>query len=107
MKGKHTPGPWCHGKPSWVCLAEGATPVIYVYRGMDESRVAIYGDNMEEDACLIAAAPDLLEACKAAVRAIETDGGPCEPDDENPEVCPLCKAYGQLSAAIAKAKGES
>ena len=94
---KHTPGPWnllgpCKGK--WdeegdFAIQDSEGKIIaetYKTVGYDQIRPA------EENACLIAAAPDLLEAAKKAldecVDLIATDAG---------------KA---IEAAIAKAEGK-
>ena len=60
---KHTPGPWnisppCELSPRYSVYHNG--PLVYVERG--------------EDARLIAAAPDLLDALREAVEIIEGTG---------------------------------
>lgn len=96
----HTPGPWqcqVYGKRSWGIfhLSDG------VYGGTfaevnnigftNESR-----DQAEANAHLIAAAPDLLAACEAALAARFGGDDPC---------CDADPLTNQLRAAIAKAKG--
>ena len=84
MKDKHTPAPWrtvTDGISHWV---EIGGKIVMVTK-----------DNAEANATLIAAAPELLDACIAAedlLRELETGGA------ENPELQLLQKA-------IAKAKG--
>jgi hypothetical protein len=85
---KHTPGPW-------FAASEGSYKVASV-----TSNTGIYADTLPEaaqiaaDARLIAAAPDLLEALKAARRFVVSSHEPVgsELDD--------------IDAAIAKAEGE-
>lgn len=77
---KHTPGPWEYRGHAWVQTA-------------DDKKTPIANFNFyaatEANARLIAAAPELLEACKVALGII---GFGAEHD--------------QISAAIAKATGE-
>lgn len=84
----HTPGPWfarqC-GKAWAIDFNEDQEQVVdYVYE--------------EADAHLIAAAPDLLEACEA-LSSIE--------HIEQASIGPLREALMKARAAIAKARGES
>lgn len=84
----HTPGPWridgfCR------CVAR------------DEVVVEVFGQNRTANADLIAAAPELLEACKALL-----DGGPdcgCEAEGH---ICGWPKVKQQAEVAIAKAEGK-
>ena len=86
---KHTPGPWVVGNVGEV-VAGGIT------------LADVYGDEeqADADAYLIAAAPDLLEACEMLAEAQrradagERDGFGCYVD-----------AVDMARAAIAKAKG--
>lgn len=85
---KHTKGPWRavyfqHTK-QWDVDAGGED---------DSDRYSVLEDLAEENAHLIAAAPDLLEACKAAFSNI---GAP---------ITHYQKEFSMLSAAIAKAEG--
>jgi hypothetical protein len=59
------------------------------------------GDNQKADAYLIAAAPDLLEACEAAYRAMTDD-----PKNSDAAWMRYDDAVEMVRAAIAKAKGE-
>ena len=67
----HTPGPWwydehteCIGSPAgWICSLH--------YYGERKSDVPFGGQT--NDARLIAAAPDLLQACKVALDALGCD----------------------------------
>lgn len=93
---KHTPGPWVarpdpHGNPNDCCigLPDDVTPHDYV--AVCHVR----------DGGLIAAAPDLLEATKRAMRWVEA-----LPDGE-----PLSREFRSdmafVHAAIAKAEGRT
>lgn len=91
MKTQHTPGPWIIesgvGFYSIICRDGGK---------YDGATIAHEVCNGEANAQLIAAAPDLLEACKYAVREL----GP-----ESEGVC-CWQAFDALQAAIAKAEGK-
>jgi hypothetical protein len=103
---KHTPGPWVLEKAvgtddmdcGWSVL-----PVIvdYNYRGeichlYDSEHIhGITNDERDSNARLIAAAPDLLEACMAYIADREESG--CTADSA---------AVKAMRAAIAKATGE-
>lgn len=116
METKHTPGPWeaqeiAPEDPQWgaceIWPANGDRPVAPMVCGVDNAR-------------LIAAAPELLEACQTFAEWLrrEDAGFPAEtrfntPDGEakwrewyaeNLRVCAL--AQDQARAAIAKATGE-
>ena len=89
---KHTPGPWAvyrakNGKLLGVgdARAEGVTDP---FGGLWRS-----GAEMEANARLIAAAPELLEAAKMALA-----------DQQQPET-EVTGAYSYLAKAIAKAEG--
>ena len=97
METKHTPGPWtCHelgdedgSWERWSIVHNG--PLCY---GGD----ACQGPAVSEaNARLIAAAPELLEACEAIALDLENNGELYETDEARIEI---------LRAAIAKAKGE-
>ena len=91
---KHTPGPWHLAENTWngdvVILGKSSRP--------DRSdKIAVFPrgecENEEANARLIAAAPELLEACKVCqVRVFMHDGS-------------TCKEYRQAAAAIAAAEG--
>lgn len=92
----HTKGPWSHGEctPSNQIILPKTFQCIYV---PGNSMMFVTGEDIEDNARLIAAAPDLLEAAKDALESLrrlsDTDG-----------------AYrvtniSQLQAAIAKAGG--
>jgi hypothetical protein len=102
-KAKHTPGPWKvvrDGNP----LSAGIVAVIEHserFLAVEEDhfgRPWCAPDTWEANARLIAAAPDLLEACRAVMWWNERVGGFSEPEDERDVLEPL-------RAAIAKAEG--
>ena len=91
MSGQHTPGPWAF-------RLEAVRTVIYHTADIGEKAIAVgagsYPDHVA-NARLIASAPDLLEACEAALIFIaNTRGKPAE------------LYRGKLRKAIAKARGE-
>jgi len=62
---KHTPRPWAsdfNGKGTWTVFGP-SKPVCYVSRIASEIK-------SQHDASLIAAAPDLLEACRGMVEIV-------------------------------------
>jgi len=89
----HTPGPWEFRvvKPFDTRLA------LHYILAPDGHVIAMsYGDEMPvEDAALISAAPELLEAACSFVRFAETSGLQSTPDSP----------VGKARAAIAKATG--
>lgn len=86
---KHTPGPW------FATVQPGQVVGVHTY-----THQVMYGDDCiaslltKADAHLIAAAPDLLEACKAASKIVHA-ANTTEAD----------QVYDTLCAAIAKAEG--
>ena len=82
---KHTPGPW----NAESCIVRDKTRQIRIAK-CDESWQLDWRE-MEANADLIAAAPDLLEAAKGIINSIENGNG---------VVC-----YRALMAAIVKAEG--
>jgi len=97
MSGQHTPGPWTP--------EDGADNRVVVYGG--DRCVAVIGekgfDGVDEDAALIAAAPELLAALErmvdADVRDMEANFPQLDPE-ETPRII-------QARAAIAKARGQA
>ena len=108
---KHTPGPWNWSR--WPSELIGGSLSVYQIGPM---RAVIYDDwrpradgiseeENEANARLIAAAPELLEACKAAREfALEEIDLLCEGGVQVPSW--LLKLQEQLRTAIAKATGE-
>lgn len=93
----HSPKPWCWreiggvhhvGEESQGHWASIATTFDY----------AIRPGEFPEDAALIAASPDLLEACTKAAYVLGEWTGPSTPE--------LREAWEVLCTAIAKAKGK-
>ena len=88
---KHTPGEWkhwSHGDIRVIRDESGSRICHFDYLTWSGRRP---DDEVKANANLIAAAPDLLEACKAALNMVETDLGPPN--------------WDILRAAIAKAEG--
>lgn len=88
---KHTPGPWAVTGPTGttVCATtdRGRYPVAFA-EGVSLAQ-------MDANAALIAAAPDLLAACEALYTAVAADLSPKARDE----------ALAAGLAAIAKARG--
>lgn len=62
---KHTPGPW------GVIRAQGPIATLIRPAAQNFGYIAvIHGDNILRDAALVAAAPELLEACKFALQIL-------------------------------------
>ena len=98
MEHKHTPGLW---------MAVGD----YVFGGEDESfesvcllKNTIYSDSKEANARLIAAAPDLLEACLAMIEWDDREKDYAVSFEARMGLCE--QGFGKTRAAIAKATGE-
>lgn len=91
---KHSPAPW-RIEEFWgiinICDADNS-PVVYELAG---------GETEQADAALIAAAPDLLEACKALMRfeAIRDD------EEASIQRNRYDTALSLIESAIAKAEG--
>ncbi len=100
---KWTPGPWT---AKWSKYEEGN---FIVQAGMPSNRVMAEfngdGDGPDgqslADAHLIAAAPDMAEALKAAIAISDRNVG----DGGRTEECQ--QVYDQCAAALAKARGEA
>ena len=108
---KHTPGPWFYRKSK-----DGSEFAVYSDESCTKDSIITYGGcgccnasdesiALEEDATLIAAAPDLLEALEGMleVYGVYDQHLYREPFSRSVEV-ELCN---QARAAIARAKGES
>jgi hypothetical protein len=112
----HTKGPWeiasyrnffgfSIWSPHGPCIAE---------RWYQHERTADQDAEMEANAHLIAAAPDLLEAAKLAIDSLtHSVPGDCWSNGPNTGdvvedhiVCPGCRALNSLTKAIAKAEGK-
>lgn len=113
MTTKHTPGNWTLGKTGGTVVSDQPLPNYTARGGHDETRY--YGGHLiaesiwrEEDAHLIAAAPELLEALESLeregwlkhieARAVTVPGSDVASD--------ILNHIAKVRAAIAKAKGE-
>lgn len=107
---KHTPGPWAVGVyestdafrsiAQHACVCDPETLALIAVTGRADDRQS------QVDADLIAAAPELLAACKSALTAMRQmrDGQPAAwAEMVTPEVA---TAWDSLKAAIAKATEE-
>jgi hypothetical protein len=88
---EHTPGPWQRNAPP-------ASKYVTVFAGRNIHIAAIKPEGKTQQECeaninLIAAAPDLLDACQEFVRKVD--------EGEARSV----RSYAQMKAAIAKATG--
>lgn len=70
---KHTPGPW-------YAASTGTDQGLIISEETGKSIAVVYD---KKDACLIAAAPDLLEACQHFMKCIACDGTRCAPNAED------------------------
>ena len=93
---EYTPGPWIYDAGAFYAKCQlnerGMTresPIAEMLNGRE--------DDYEANARLIAAAPELLEACELALKVLEQSGMITRQ---------LLDADRKLRAAIAKAKGE-
>lgn len=93
---QHTPGPWIQDRS-----CEGRTVVANDPNGIAFNLAHLPGEHpmQEANARLIAAAPDLLEACKPALEMLD-----CA-EMERMKLRGKAKTIRQLRAAIAKAQG--
>lgn len=117
--GKHTAGPWSISGPRERNYGDGVIFTEYLVHVGDKnpgnalSIVSLGGagaistrdEDVHANARLIAAAPDLLEACKAAVEVLTCNRfGVLAPRQSCG--CFTCEAARKLQSAIAKATGE-
>lgn len=97
----HTPGPWeiCYDGVN-VYAPESDTAITNV-----EHPCAPDGLEQEDNAVLIAAAPDLLEACRDAANQLRTIAALLNhiPKKYAAHISPTIR-YGDIDAAIAKAE---
>lgn len=93
---KHTPGPWRVVPTS--TKGAGSKRRDVVSDGEVFSPAFVAGDVLEQDAQLIAAAPELLDALKCAVAHIET---------EFPDPAKRVRAWWVWLDLIAKAEGRT
>jgi hypothetical protein len=99
---EHTPGPWRYQREDGFNPPFGHEVLFEVY-----TSTGLYGNpatcKKEGDACLIAAAPDLLEALREAAQHLEEDNA------LHPDLHPIgqCPVLDLVRSAIAKAEGRS
>jgi hypothetical protein len=97
----HTPGPWLIESKVYVCGGECCVAVTETYSAMQK----LSPEQREANARLIAAAPELLEACQEFVKHIKSLGT----DTEKCRYLSMalnCRAGDLIENAIAKATGE-
>jgi len=107
---EHTPGPWTID-PVNTTMVFGPTPEGEPYRYIIDcdSTFAGDGDCDEANARLIAAAPDLLTTCEAALEELCPEwcrSGPMRGTSEDCRECGAALLRDRMRAVIAKAKGE-
>lgn len=94
-KADHTPGPWTKNSLFGVKIGDGSLTAQHTGFGYP-SPVAV----REANARLISAAPELLAALEAIIRANDSPPGATMGQAK------VCEAYAQMArAALAKAKG--
>lgn len=94
---KHTPGPWKY-------TVRNVNEMMTTFHGVavGDTYIEVATRNEQEDAQLISAAPDLLEACLRTRNQFYAAGYEPKSGSMNPTECLLA----QLIAAISKATGE-
>jgi len=70
MTTKHTPAPWTHYDDTTPAGKTGRHEISAL--GRTVARIYYKDEQANADGALIAAAPDLLEACRACAAALET-----------------------------------
>jgi hypothetical protein len=100
MNTNHTPAPWTYDKLQDLCkfniFASGFNTAMCQVTVMESSTRRVTGSEVEANARLIAAAPELLEALNAIVKRAE-DPALCDDTDT---------LLRNARTAIAKATGE-
>lgn len=85
MKSKHTPGPWKHDDTWGLIVATDGSEIAACHAGRTGSAT-----ETKANACLIASAPELLEALKGVLAVADR----------------RTKEFDAARAAIAKAQGQ-
>jgi len=112
MSAKHTPGPWGllfvgEGRLARLCPCAGKEPEPLLTI-VEEDGVQFAVVLKEADARLIAAAPELLEALRVALKALDEIGDAMTVGDRFTNAgARLCIAVPAARAAITKAMGGS
>jgi len=88
---KHTPGPWSYDSLDRVVIRAGIEDIAHMDRSASD-----------DDARLIAAAPELLEALEKLLKTVENNWLADEEWDPEEWQC-----YDEFREVIAKARGES
>jgi hypothetical protein len=96
---KHTPGPWEikekeQGRRQVIVTKQGVISELANYGHAGGINATCFIDELKANACLIASAPDLLDACRAIASLADGQG------QRN-----MMEVAGQAKAAIAKAMG--
>lgn len=109
--GKHTPGPWEVFKAGTFWGVDAGRKSIVIWGDANEE-TGVQGQTVEQsqaNAYLIAAAPDLLEACQGAMRIVSLWNGREVPEDHEhaEEMKALYMMQQVFIEAIAKAEGKS
>jgi 3-oxoacyl-[acyl-carrier-protein] synthase III len=99
----HTPGPWNADYGDFAAYCSTGAEVCEVMRGNHDNGTHIADDEMEANLRLLAAAPELLAACKIAANEIDAYIH-AAPETTDPE---MSEAARVLWCAIAKAEGRS
>lgn len=112
---QHTPGPWRWSKCRTLqhlhddkgsCFAGVSMPQPNNRRGIWAEKK--YSEQLEANACLIAAAPELLEALEKVMLRWSDYLALVNTPNENPKYVEQAKQYEeQACTAIAKARGEA
>jgi hypothetical protein len=102
---KHTPGPWWIESRARTAINKGPKHIAMVnfYNGGNEE-TDVREEEHEANVHLIAAAPDLLEACQALIKKIYNLA-----DKYNDRSCDydVCEEIRQARTAIAKTEGKA
>jgi hypothetical protein len=98
---QHTPGPWTITHPyAWKCEIRSAKRFIGNAGRADETR-----EEMEANARLIAAAPDLLQACEEAQATLALIAHDVQDDERENKIASVVHTQAELREAIRKARG--
>lgn len=100
--GGHTPGPWeVNGTDSEgrerVCRHHGGWNIALILPATSRDK-----EENKANAHLVAAAPELLEACNVALASLRATSCTCNDDRD----CLRCTTLRKIKQAIAKAEGK-
>lgn len=99
----HTPGPWSADYGDFSAYCETGAEVCKATKGNHDDGTSIPEDEMEANLRLVAAAPELLAACRM-LRACLADW--CEIAEDDDQRDDDHQAMRDAQAAIAKAEGK-